>query len=133
MVMLDFHADNLLWLPEREGLHKVGVLDFQDAVVGNAAYDYVSLLEDARRDVSKDVVAKILHGKNAEFMKDYFILGAQRNCKIVGYFHRLNKRDNKPGYLKFLPRVWAHLRGDLEHPALSPLKEWFRKNIDVPT
>ena len=79
------------------------------------------------------MVANILKNKDSEFMKDYFILGAQRNCKIVGYFYRLNKRDNKPGYLKFLPRVWDHLRGDLQHPALAPLKKWFEKNIDVQT
>ncbi len=128
VVMRDYHADNLMWLPARDGVQKVGLLDFQDAVIGNVAYDYVSLLEDARRDVSADVVAKILRGKSEEFLRDYAILGAQRNLKIIGIFHRLNKRDGKPRYLDFLPRVWAHFRNDLQHPALAPLKTWFEEN-----
>ncbi|PIR32029.1 MAG: aminoglycoside phosphotransferase [Alphaproteobacteria bacterium CG11_big_fil_rev_8_21_14_0_20_44_7] len=129
MVMLDYHADNLIWLPERAGLAKVGLLDFQDAVIGHAAYDYVSLLEDARRDVSPQTVEQILANKDEEFLRNYYILGAQRNCKIIGYFHRLKKRDGKDNYLKFLPRVWNHLRKDIEHPALATLKNWLEDNI----
>lgn len=129
LTLLDYHADNLMWMPNREGIEKVGLLDFQDAVIGHPAYDLVSLLEDARRDVDKSIVADILKNKTPDFLRDYFILGAQRNCKIVGYFHRLNKRDNKPGYLKFLPRVWDHLRNDLEYPALAELKAWMQKNV----
>lgn len=128
LVLRDYHADNLMWLPENKGLDKIGLLDFQDAVLGHPAYDLVSLLEDARRDVSPDVVRKILETKTPDYLRDYFILGAQRNCKIVGIFHRLKKRDGKDNYLKFLPRVWGHLRGDLEYPALSELKIWFEKN-----
>ncbi len=132
LVLRDYHADNLIWLPQEEGLSKVGLLDFQDALVGHPAYDIVSLLEDARRDVSKETVSKILSGRNMDFMRDYFILGAQRNLKIVGIFNRLKKRDGKENYLKFLPRVWAHLKGDLEHPAMAQLKSWMEKNISMP-
>lgn len=128
VVMRDYHADNLMWLPKNEGVQKVGLLDFQDAVIGNVAYDYVSLLEDARRDVSPETVAQILAGKSGEFLQDYAILGAQRNLKIIGIFHRLNKRDGKPRYLDLLPRVWAHFRNDLQHPALAPLKKWIEEN-----
>lgn len=128
LVLRDYHADNLMWLPQNEGYQKVGLLDFQDAVIGNAAYDYVSLLEDARRDVSEQTVATILKGQPAQFLQDYAILGAQRNLKIIGIFHRLNKRDGKPRYLDFLPRVWAHFNNDLRHPALAELKNWMEKN-----
>ena len=132
LVLLDYHADNLMWMPGREGLSKVGLLDFQDAVIGHPAYDLVSLFEDARRDVDKSIAADILKAKTPDFVRDYFILGAQRNCKIIGYFHRLNKRDGKDGYLKFLPRVWDHLRGDLEYPALRELKNWMLKHNCLP-
>ena len=129
LVLRDYHADNLIWLPQRKDLQKVGLLDFQDAVMGHPAYDLVSLLEDARRDVSPAVVQKILQNKSKNFLKDYYILGAQRNCKIIGIFHRLKKRDGKDNYLKFLPRVWAHLHRDLEHPVLAPMKKWIEKNV----
>ena len=130
LVLRDYHADNLIWLPQNQGLQQVGLLDFQDAVVGNAAYDYVSLLEDARRDVSAATVAEILRAKSEQFLRDYAILGAQRNFKIIGIFHRLHKRDGKSKYLEFVPRVWQHLLGDLRHPALAELKTWFDKNGD---
>jgi aminoglycoside/choline kinase family phosphotransferase len=130
LVLRDYHADNLMWLPQNTGLQQVGLLDFQDAVVGNAAYDYVSLLEDARRDVSAATVSAILRGKSEQFLLDYAILGAQRNLKIIGIFHRLHKRDGKDRYLHYLPRVWAHLRGDLQHPALAELKTWMDENGD---
>ena len=125
LVMRDYHADNLMWLKNGD----VGLLDFQDALLGHPAYDYVSLLEDARRDVDKATVKEILKDKDENFMRDYFILGAQRNCKIIGIFNRLKKRDGKDNYLKYLPRVWAHLRGDLEHPALAEMKAWINNNV----
>ena len=131
LVLLDYHADNLVWMPGREGLNKIGLLDFQDAVIGHPAYDLASLLEDARRDVDKQIVVDILKNKSEEFLRDYYILAAQRNCKIIGYFHRLNKRDNKPNYLKFLPRVWAHLNGDLKHPVLADLRKWISANVEA--
>lgn len=129
LVLRDYHADNLMWLPERQGLERIGLLDFQDAVLGHPAYDLVSLLEDARRDISPNVVQKIMNTKTPDFVRDCFILAAQRNCKIIGIFHRLKKRDGKDNYLKFLPRVWNHLRGDLQYPALKPLRDWVEKNV----
>lgn len=130
----DYHADNLMWLPEADALNKVGLLDFQDALLGDGAYDMVSLLEDARRDVNPETVTACMdyyieqRGCDAyTFRTRYAILGAQRNCKIIGIFHRLCERDHKPHYLDFLPRVWAHLQHDLSHPALAPLQEWFNQ------
>jgi aminoglycoside/choline kinase family phosphotransferase len=128
LVLRDYHADNLMWLPQNQGLQRIGLLDFQDAVLGNAAYDYVSLLEDARRDVSPATVSAILRGKSEQFLLDYAILGAQRNLKIIGIFHRLFKRDGKDRYLHYLPRVWAHLHNDLRHPVLAELKNWIERN-----
>lgn len=133
VVLRDYHADNLMWLPMRNGVMNVGLLDFQDAVIGSPVYDIVSLLEDARRDVSKKTVdACISHYLNTRksidkkaFEVAYAILAAQRNCKIVGIFARLAIRDNKPKYLHYLPRVWKHIGKGLEHPSLKPLKKWF--------
>jgi len=132
----DYHADNLMWLPERESHKRVGLLDFQDGVYGDAAYDLVSLLEDARRDVPQTLANAMLNRYIAmlgidrdRFLTAYAVLGAQRNCKIVGIFSRLAARDGKLSYLQFLPRVWRHLEHDLEHPLLAPLKNWMNKYI----
>jgi aminoglycoside/choline kinase family phosphotransferase len=132
LVHRDYHADNLLWLATREPVpRKVGMLDFQDAVLGRAAYDLVSLLEDARRDIAPCVAAaaraRYLRrtGVNAEeFLREYALYGAQRNAKILGIFARLCLRDGKPRYLEMMPRVWAHFLNDLSHPALASLKAW---------
>ncbi len=132
LVLRDYHADNLLWLPERTGLRRVGLLDFQDAVVGPVAYDLGSLLEDARRDIAEGTVEAALERYLARrpdldrdaFAAAYAVLGAQRNCKIVGIFTRLWRRDGKPVYLDHLPRVWGHLARDLAHPALAPVARW---------
>lgn len=140
LVLRDYHADNLIWLPEREGLKRVGLLDFQDAVFGSPAYDLVSLFEDARRDVAPATVAAMRArylaarpGIDADaFDAAYAVLGAQRNTKIVGIFTRLWRRDGKPGYLDFLPRVWAHLERDLAHPALGPVRAWFDDHAPPP-
>ncbi len=136
LVLRDYHADNLLWLPERKGIANVGLLDFQDAVIGSPAYDMVSFLEDARRDVAPSTVTQtIAHylertGQNeAQFMTSYALLGAQRNCKIIGIFVRLAVRDGKASYLSYLPRVWKHLERDLSHPLLASLKTWLDKHI----
>ncbi len=137
LVLRDYHADNLIWLPGREGLRRVGLLDFQDAVLGSPAYDLVSLLEDARRDVAPATVAAMRARYLAArpeidadaFDAAYAALGAQRNTKIVGIFTRLWRRDGKPGYLDFLPRVWAHLERDLVHPALAPVRAWFDAHV----
>jgi aminoglycoside/choline kinase family phosphotransferase len=132
----DYHADNLLWLPKRAGLRRVGLLDFQDGVYGDAAYDMVSLLEDARRDVSPKLANAMIKRYLAATKQDakrfktaYAILGAQRNSKIVGIFVRLAARDGKQHYQDYLPRVWAHLENDLQHPALAELKKWMDKHI----
>lgn len=132
VVLRDYHADNLMWLPERIGVERVGLLDFQDAVIGSPVYDLVSLLEDARRDVNEETVKMAKsHYLNERksidrdlFEAHYAILAAQRNCKIIGIFARLAVRDNKERYLKYLPRVWKHLEKGLEHPVLEPLKQW---------
>jgi len=132
----DYHADNLMWLPKRSGAQRVGLLDFQDGVYGDAAYDVVSLLEDARRDVSQPLASSMLEhyiaasGADRErFLTSYAVLGAQRNSKIIGIFCRLAARDGKFTYLNYLPRVWRHLERDLAHPLLLPLKTWLDKHV----
>ncbi len=134
----DYHADNLMWLPERDGHKRVGVLDFQDAVYGDAAYDLVSLLEDARRDVSAELAQKMIARYVERASVDeqqlylaYALLGAQRNSKIVGIFTRLAARDGKQHYLDYLPRVWKHLEHDLSHPSLAELRGWLDKHVDT--
>jgi len=131
LVLRDFHAQNLLWLPCREGIAQVGLLDFQDAVFGHPAYDLVSLLQDARRDVSPQLEdpmidhfieqAKLPDGQ--DFRTAYHVLGAQRAAKILGIFARLAYRDNKPRYLSLLPRVEAQFAANLRHGALAPIAD----------
>jgi len=137
----DYHAQNLLWLPERSGVARVGLIDFQDAVAGAKAYDMVSLIEDARRDVSPAVGAATTahylqtmreHGTPLDgeaFAEEMAVFAAQRNAKIVGIFARLFRRDGKPRYLSYLPRVWSYLSSDLEHPALAALKTWYDRAV----
>jgi len=135
MVLFDYHVDNLMWLPDRSGVRRVGLLDFQDAVWGPAAYDVVSLLEDARRDVPDAIVGAMLerYGRAvddpAAFAAAYAAVGAQRNARIVGVFARLWLRDRKPQYLALLPRVWRLLEHDLAHPALATLRAWFDRHV----
>lgn len=130
-VLRDYHAENIMLL---DGGHQ-GLIDFQDALVGHPAYDLVSLLQDARRDVSPELERAMLDRYLAQvdadehFEADYARLGAQRNAKIVGIFSRLWKRDDKPRYLSFIPRVWEAMERDLKHPALAPVAEWFARNI----
>lgn len=134
-VLRDYHAENIMLLPNRDRSYGLGLLDFQDALAGHPAYDLVSLLQDARRDVSPAVEQAMLqHYKgraacSADFDAAYAVLGAQRNAKIIGIFTRLWKRDGKPRYLDFLPRMWGLLERDLAHPALAPVTEWFAANI----
>jgi aminoglycoside/choline kinase family phosphotransferase len=133
-VLRDYHAENIM-LIDRAASHGLGLLDFQDALAGHPAYDLVSLLQDARRDVPVEVEAAMLvHYKAvasppADFDAAYAVLGAQRNAKIIGIFTRLWKRDGKPRYLSFLPRMWSLLERDLAHPALAPVAAWFDANI----
>ena len=130
-VLRDYHAENIMLLPDGEQ----GLIDFQDALVGHPAYDIVSLLQDARRDVSVELEAQMLAHYLAQvdagpdFAADYARLGAQRNAKIVGIFTRLWQRDGKPRYLAFIPRVWEAMERDLQHPALAPVARWFDANI----
>lgn len=138
-VLRDYHAENLIWLPAREGLARVGLLDYQDALAGHRAYDLVSLLEDARRDISLELQNLMLERyidatgvDQTEFRRAYAILGAQRNLKILGIFARLGKRDGKPVYMDLMPRVWAHLQNDLRHPDLSALKDWVAQHVPAP-
>jgi N-acetylmuramate 1-kinase len=139
----DYHSPNLLWLPERAGLSRVGLIDTQDCVMGNPAYDLVSMLQDARVDVDFNFADELLEhycslrsstGKFARkgFERDFAILGAQRATKILGIFARLNKRDGKPGYIKHMPRVSRYLARNLAHPELKALKEWHDRNLPVP-
>ncbi|MFZ3484397.1 aminoglycoside phosphotransferase family protein [Sphingomonas sp. 3-13AW] len=132
-VLRDYHAENLM-LVEGAG-EALGLLDFQDALAGHPAYDLVSLLQDARRDVDASVEAAMLAryreitGAGDDFLAAYHVLGAQRNAKIVGIFTRLWQRDGKPRYAGLCPRVWAYLERDLAEPVLAPVAEWFDANI----
>jgi hypothetical protein len=143
-VLRDFHSPNLLWLPERRGTARVGLLDFQDAVMGPAAYDLASLLQDARVDVPELTEVALLgqyvkkrheaDGKfdPVDFIGAYSALAAQRASKILGIFARLDRRDGKPQYLRHIPRVWGYLRRSLEHPSLAALKDWYDNNVPAP-
>jgi aminoglycoside/choline kinase family phosphotransferase len=137
LVLRDYHVDNLMLLDDREGVGACGLLDFQDAVIGPASYDLVSLLEDARRDVPADLAARMIARyldafpamDRDGFMASYAVMGAQRSAKIVGIFTRLDRRDGKPIYLEHIPRVWRWLEGDLAHPVLVDLRNWFDREI----
>lgn len=143
MILRDYHAENLMWLPARRGVARAGLLDFQDALSGSAAYDLISLTEDARRDVAPELadamMARYIERRRSEdrgFDADAFrfaaaLLAAQRNTKIVGIFARLWKRDGKPRYTQFLPRMWGYLGRDLAHPALADLRGWFDRYIPI--
>jgi N-acetylmuramate 1-kinase len=130
-VLRDYHAENLMLL---DG-DRLGLLDFQDALAGHPAYDLVSLLQDARRDVEPEVEAAMLAryraatGAGHAFLDAYHVLGAQRNAKILGIFTRLWRRDGKGQYTALCPRVWAYLERDLGHPALAPVAAWFDAHV----
>ncbi|MBW4329450.1 phosphotransferase [Stakelama sp. CBK3Z-3] len=132
-VLRDYHAENIMLIDGRA--ETLGLLDFQDALAGHPAYDLVSLLQDARRDVPADLEATILGrycrrtGAGEAFLDAYHVLGAQRNAKIIGIFTRLWKRDGKSRYPALCPRVWRYLERDLAYPALAPVRAWFDVNI----
>jgi len=144
-VLRDYHSPNLLWLPQRQGVQRIGLLDFQDAVIGPPAYDVASLLMDARCDIPEDMEVHLLsryalgmHSTGIEFdpatfAAQYVTMGAQRATKILGIFARLDRRDGKPQYLRHLPRVWNYLMRTLEHPALAALKGWYAANVPPPS
>jgi aminoglycoside/choline kinase family phosphotransferase len=132
LVLRDYHVDNLMQLEGRRGLAACGLLDFQDAVIGPAPYDLISLLEDARRDIAPTLVETMVARYLAAFPdldRDDFeasmaILGAQRHAKVIGIFTRLDRRDGKPVYLRHIPRVWRLFERNLGHPALAGIKRW---------
>jgi aminoglycoside/choline kinase family phosphotransferase len=144
-MLRDFHSPNLIWLDRRMDTARIGLLDFQDAVIGPTAYDLVSLLQDARIDVPESIeiamlthYAKEMREKDASFdaaglVEQYAIMSAQRNTRLLGTFARLNRRDGKPQYLRHQPRVWAYLNRALAHPALARLREWILAYVPPPT
>jgi hypothetical protein len=137
LVLRDYHVDNLMRLPDRSGVRGCGLLDFQDAVCGPPSYDLVSLLDDARRDVPADLRRQMTERylaafpalDQAAFLRSAAILAAQRNCKILGIFTRLWKRDGKPRYLVHLPRIWRLLEQEVAHPALDPIARWLDRHL----
>jgi N-acetylmuramate 1-kinase len=143
-VLRDFHSPNLIWLGERSELARVGIIDFQDTVLGPAAYDLVSLLQDARIDVPEMVELSLLTRyikarraadpgfDPAEFAELYAIMSAQRNTRLLGTFARLNRRDGKPQYLRHQPRIWTYLGRSLDHPLLARAREWYSANVPPP-
>lgn len=143
-MLRDFHSPNLIWLDDREGIAKVGVIDFQDAVIGPTAYDLVSLLQDARIDVPEDIelamLARYVARRRASdpsfdppaFAGIYAAMSAQRNTRLLGTFARLNRRDGKPHYLRHQPRIWTYLTRAFAHPSLAGLREWSLAHVPPP-
>jgi hypothetical protein len=140
VILRDFHAENLLWRPDRTGSACVGLLDFQDAMRGHRAYDLLSMLQDARRDVPPAIESMMIHryvkssGVDPDaFTTAYHCLAAQRNLRILGVFARLCLKNGKPGYIDLIPRVWGLLQRDLAHPALADIKRILDKGLPAPT
>jgi tRNA threonylcarbamoyl adenosine modification protein YjeE len=143
-VMRDFHSPNIIWLGDRTGILRVGIIDFQDAVLGPAAYDLVSLLQDARLDIAEQLELTLLtryikarrvadaEFDPASFAELYAIMSAQRNTRLLGTFARLNRRDGKPQYLRHQPRIWTYLNRSLAHPALAAFRQWYAANVPPP-
>lgn len=139
VVLRDYHAENLIWLKDRQGFKKAGLLDFQDAVIGSPAYDLVSLLEDARREISPQLADKMIarylkafpHYNYKDFLANYAICGIQRNLKIVGFCAAQASKHKNPYYLSLLPRVWRYINNDLKHPLLLPMKTWLNKVVPM--
>ena len=136
----DFHVQNLMYLPDRDGVAQVGVIDFQDARLGHPAYDLVSLLQDARRDVPAGIEARMINRyltatdlEASGFRSAYAVIGVQRNLRILGVFARLSQDFGKPQYIDLIPRVWSHVVNGLEHPALAPMADWLLKELPAPT
>jgi N-acetylmuramate 1-kinase len=143
-VLRDFHSPNLIWLDPRPGIAKVGIIDFQDTVLGPAAYDLVSLLQDARIDIPEQLelalLTRYIKARRAAdegfdpagFAELYAIMSLQRNTRLLGTFARLNRRDGKPHYLRHQPRIWAYLGRSLAHPALASVRDWYSANVPPP-
>ncbi|HXV30098.1 MAG TPA: tRNA (adenosine(37)-N6)-threonylcarbamoyltransferase complex ATPase subunit type 1 TsaE, partial [Sinorhizobium sp.] len=135
LLLRDFHSPNILWRPDRTGLDRVGLIDFQDAMIGPTAYDVASLVQDARVTIEPDLAARLMDVYVSErkalgpfdetaFLRDWHLMAAQRNCKLAGIWVRLMQRDGKPGYMKHMPRTFAYLEHALGHEVLTPLREW---------
>ena len=137
LALRDFHAENIFWLPERQATERVGLIDFQDGLFVHPAYDLVSLIEDARRDVSPDLAKPLMKRfcqkaglkYGSKFKTAYAVMGAQRNAKILGIFVRLAERDGKPHYRDLIPRVAAHFQNNLEDPKCARLKAWVSTHV----
>lgn len=138
LLLRDFHSPNVIWRPQAKGTGRVGIIDFQDAMIGPTAYDVASLVQDARVDIPAELSAAMmdrylaLRSRSGTFDRDAFIeawhvMAAQRNCKLIGIWVRLMQRDGKPAYMKHMPRTLGNLRTALAHPCLSPLRDWCRK------
>ncbi|RWX74598.1 tRNA (adenosine(37)-N6)-threonylcarbamoyltransferase complex ATPase subunit type 1 TsaE [Neorhizobium lilium] len=144
LLLRDLHSPNIIWQPQETGVRRVGLIDFQDSMIGPTAYDLASLIQDARIDVpdelAKQMMADYLQLRHASgafdernFLKVWAIMAAQRNCKLAGLWVRLKQRDGKPGYMKHMPRTLRYLSTALQHPALLPLREWcHRSGIELP-
>jgi aminoglycoside/choline kinase family phosphotransferase len=134
-ILRDYHAENIMLVRGREGVAHLGLLDFQDARAGHPAYDLASVLEDARRDVPPALERAMIDrymaatGQSETFERAYWALAAQRNTRILGVFTRLWKRDDKPHYTQFQPRMWGLLERDLASPGLEPVRAWFDANV----
>ncbi|MBQ2262009.1 MAG: phosphotransferase [Loktanella sp.] len=128
LALRDYHAENLIWRPDQDGLARIGVLDFQDAFIAPLGYDLASLLRDARRDVPDDICTAMTEyfstatGAGPDFPAQLACLGAQRNLRILGVFARLARQMDKTRYIPMIPRVWSQLQKDLAHPALTDLR-----------
>lgn len=137
LILRDFHSPNLLFLEERTGVQQIGIIDYQDGLMGHPSYDLMSMLQDARRDVPQALEAELIaHYLAARpelddeaFRAAYAVFGAQRASKIIGIFCRLWKRDGKDNYLVHLPRMWVYLERNLAHPALAEYKVWVDKHF----
>lgn len=138
LLLRDFHSPNIIWRPAEQGLKRIGILDFQDSMIGPTAYDVASLLQDARLTIPPAMAARLLDAYVAarhkvaafdeiRFRRDYAVMAAQRACKLAGLWVRLMKRDGKPGYIRHMPRTISYLEAALAHDALSPLREWCEK------
>ena len=140
VMLRDYHAENVMWLPDRSGFARAGLMDFQDAMLGHPAFDVVSLLQDARRDIDLEFEREMcayfqsLSPMSTDhFATSYAALGAIRNLRIIGMFARLSRLLNRPHYVDFIPRVWAYLERDLAHPALRDLREVVENILPAPT
>lgn len=140
LIQRDYHAENLLWLPDRTGVARVGLLDFQDAMLGHPVYDLVSILQDARRDVTPSTVRTvkdyfIQHNglDRQDFEAAYAVFGLQRNLRILGVFARLCLRDGKAHYVDLIPRVWKYININLRHPVLEDLAPLISRDLPAPS